>query len=192
MRSNGARRSGVGSGTRRAGDGPSSRCIGTRWRAWRALSARGDAIPAPWDRPGAQAKTGSSRRRVPPPMGRLGATLFQIIGEYQLVIMERAKGIEPSYEAWEASVLPLNYARLRSRSAGAGDGRRGGTRTPNPRFWRPVLYQLSYTPTERRSCRNARPEARVGGSTGRLDFATSRRQLSARPTPPPVRFAARI
>jgi len=44
---------------------------------------------------------------------------------------------------------------------------------------------LSYTPTERRSCRNARPEARVGGSTGRLDFATSRRQLSARPTPPP-------
>ena len=26
--------------------------------------------------------------------------------------MERAKGIEPSYEAWEASVLPLNYARM--------------------------------------------------------------------------------
>ena len=26
--------------------------------------------------------------------------------------MERAKGIEPSYEAWEASVLPLNYARV--------------------------------------------------------------------------------
>ena len=33
--------------------------------------------------------------------------------------MERAKGIEPSYEAWEASVLPLNYARSReSRMAG--------------------------------------------------------------------------
>ena len=26
--------------------------------------------------------------------------------------MERAKGIEPSCEAWKASVLPLNYARL--------------------------------------------------------------------------------
>ena len=26
-------------------------------------------------------------------------------------VLERAKGIEPSYEAWEASVLPLNYAR---------------------------------------------------------------------------------
>ncbi len=27
--------------------------------------------------------------------------------------MERAKGIEPSYAAWEAAVLPLNYARVR-------------------------------------------------------------------------------
>src|SRR5512142_1067776 len=25
-------------------------------------------------------------------------------------------------------------------------GRSGGARPPNPRFWRPVLYQLSYTP----------------------------------------------
>ena len=27
------------------------------------------------------------------------------------------------------------------------DDRAGGTRTPNPRFWRPVLYQLSYDPS---------------------------------------------
>jgi hypothetical protein len=27
--------------------------------------------------------------------------------------VERVKGIEPSYEAWEASVLPLNYTRVR-------------------------------------------------------------------------------
>ena len=27
-------------------------------------------------------------------------------------------------------------------------GRSGGTRTPSPRFWRPVLYQLSYTPKQ--------------------------------------------
>jgi hypothetical protein len=27
--------------------------------------------------------------------------------------MERVKGIEPSYEAWEAAVLPLNYTRMR-------------------------------------------------------------------------------
>ena len=26
-------------------------------------------------------------------------------------LMERVKGIEPSYEAWEAAVLPLNYTR---------------------------------------------------------------------------------
>lgn len=26
--------------------------------------------------------------------------------------LERAKGIEPSYSAWEADVLPLNYARI--------------------------------------------------------------------------------
>src|SRR5689334_4784744 len=28
--------------------------------------------------------------------------------------LERAKGIEPSYAAWEAAVLPLNYARDRT------------------------------------------------------------------------------
>lgn len=26
-------------------------------------------------------------------------------------------------------------------------GRRGGTRTPNRRFWRPLLYQLRYSPS---------------------------------------------
>ena len=26
--------------------------------------------------------------------------------------VERVKGIEPSYEAWEAAVLPLNYTRM--------------------------------------------------------------------------------
>jgi hypothetical protein len=26
--------------------------------------------------------------------------------------LERVKGIEPSYAAWEAAVLPLNYTRL--------------------------------------------------------------------------------
>ncbi len=31
--------------------------------------------------------------------------------------LERAKGIEPSYAAWEAAVLPLNYARAPAASA---------------------------------------------------------------------------
>ena len=34
-------------------------------------------------------------------------------------VWKRAKGIEPSYEAWEASVLPLNYARA-TRTIGRG------------------------------------------------------------------------
>ena len=29
--------------------------------------------------------------------------------------LERVKGIEPSYEAWEAAVLPLNYTRNEAR-----------------------------------------------------------------------------
>ena len=29
--------------------------------------------------------------------------------------MERAMGIEPTSEAWEASILPLNYARAASK-----------------------------------------------------------------------------
>src|SRR5260370_24323530 len=46
--------------------------------------------------------------------------------------LERAKGIEPSYAAWEAAVLPLNYARSVNSpciSAHDADGRRRfGTR----------------------------------------------------------------
>ena len=33
------------------------------------------------------------------------------IGMHHGLVLERAKGIEPSYAAWEAAVLPLNYAR---------------------------------------------------------------------------------
>ena len=38
----------------------------------------------------------------------------------------------------------LNAANRRTSSVMTG--RPGGTRTPSPRFWRPVLYQLSYWP----------------------------------------------
>ena len=30
-----------------------------------------------------------------------------------MMTVERVKGIEPSYAAWEAAVLPLNYTRAR-------------------------------------------------------------------------------
>src|SRR5215475_12827611 len=41
-----------------------------------------------------------------PATGRPGLLLVRAAEE-----LERAKGIEPSYAAWEAAVLPLNYAR---------------------------------------------------------------------------------
>ena len=31
--------------------------------------------------------------------------------QWRNVTVERVKGIEPSYAAWEAAVLPLNYTR---------------------------------------------------------------------------------
>lgn len=31
---------------------------------------------------------------------------------FRKVFLERVKGIEPSYAAWEAAVLPLNYTRI--------------------------------------------------------------------------------
>jgi hypothetical protein len=43
--------------------------------------------------------------------------------------MERAKGIEPSYAAWEAAVLPLNYARM-----GAQDSQPRADRKPASQF----------------------------------------------------------
>src|ERR1700723_3118163 len=40
-------------------------------------------------------------------------------------------------------------------------GRAGGTRTPNRRFWRPVLYQLSYCPLSIAKTRTvSRPQGR--------------------------------
>ena len=47
-------------------------------------------------------------------MARLGTAMPFAVNSSTLrrrLSMERAKGIEPSYAAWEAAVLPLNYAR---------------------------------------------------------------------------------
>ena len=37
--------------------------------------------------------------------------LLDFCGTPQIDAVERVKGIEPSYAAWEAAVLPLNYTR---------------------------------------------------------------------------------
>ena len=44
-------------------------------------------------------------------------------------------GIEPTYLAWKASVLPLNYTRIRAID---------GTRTRDPNLGKVVLHQLSH------------------------------------------------
>ena len=49
--------------------------------------------------------------------------------------MERVNGIGPSYAAWKAAVLPLNYTRI-------GDSE--GNRTLDPLIKSQLLYHLSY------------------------------------------------
>jgi hypothetical protein len=53
--------------------------------------------------------------------------------------MERAKGIEPSYAAWEAAVLPLNYAR---EISGLAHVRRSNKRPPCRLKARPARHLI--------------------------------------------------
>ena len=50
-------------------------------------------------------------------------TLLDFCGSPQNDAVERVKGIEPSYAAWEAAVLPLNYTRARTVVYRGGAGR---------------------------------------------------------------------
>ena len=43
----------------------------------------------------------------------VGAKLYSIPATTERKKMERVAGIEPASEAWEASILPLNYTRLK-------------------------------------------------------------------------------
>ncbi len=44
--------------------------------------------------------------------GKLKRRVEQVEVSIERYFLERDKGIEPSYAAWEAAVLPLNYARI--------------------------------------------------------------------------------
>ena len=48
-------------------------------------------------------------------------------------------GIEPTYLAWKASVLPLNYTRISMKFSA-----QNRNRTSDTRIFSPLLYQLSY------------------------------------------------
>ena len=50
---------------------------------------------------------------------------------------KRVMGIEPTYPAWKAGVLPLNYTRVYVKLC---ENRGDRIRTPDPRLRRPLLY----------------------------------------------------
>ena len=56
-------------------------------------------------------------------------------------------GIEPTYPAWKAGVLPLNYTRIYVKHSAQKSLLRNAqnrNRTSDTRIFSPLLYQLSY------------------------------------------------
>jgi RimJ/RimL family protein N-acetyltransferase len=102
------------------------------------------------------AEDGRLRRRLPAPTGeaRRDAILFTMLPE-EFTVSEL---VDFPLEAYDRFPRPIGTSTMKpSKSRHAGkwaDFRRrnrgGRTRTCNPRFWRPVLCQLSYAP---RGCR---------------------------------------
>ena len=64
----------------------------------------------------------------------------------QHIPCKRVMGIEPTYLAWKASVLPLNYTRMHYISERPIPLRnaQNRNRTSDTRIFSPLLYQLSY------------------------------------------------
>ncbi len=50
-------------------------------------------------------------------------------------------GIEPTYPAWKAGVLPLNYTRIKTNLY-FPDNAQNRNRTSDTRIFSPLLYQL--------------------------------------------------
>ena len=75
------------------------------WRGTRSMSL--ESFGDTWTGPPPQGRSsGSSTKRERNLQNWQQNRLLKIS-----YVLERAKGIEPSYAAWEAAVLPLNYAR---------------------------------------------------------------------------------
>ncbi len=55
-------------------------------------------------------KGATRKRRINPPVSALPLCKAKEV----VAKMERVMGIEPTFEAWEAPVLPLNYTRERA------------------------------------------------------------------------------
>jgi hypothetical protein len=110
-------------------------------------------------------------------------------------VRDRSPDGEPEHEAAHKDNRPcfVNPDSGKHRQFSRfGVGRSGGTRTPSPRFWRPMLYQLSYTPT---SCGKlqVQPQPSKGGDCLRPNLSYST-MLATTPAPtvrPPSRIAKR-
>src|SRR6185437_2829540 len=80
-----------------------------------------------------------------------GATAALAVGlPAEAVLVFCAVGRAPGVLAMAALQTLVDGQNGRERpniATAVRGGRSGGTRTPGPRFWRPMLYQLSYTPT---------------------------------------------
>ena len=63
-------------------------------------------------------------------------------------LLELAGSYRAATQAPPTSKLPVARDRQFSAKSLRLLGRSGRARTCDPRFWRPVLYQLSYTPTD--------------------------------------------
>src|SRR6202022_3528521 len=64
---------------------------------------------------------------------------------------KRAAAIPPAGHVMASFAdIVYDHVTCHSMSTFPRSGRPGGSRTPSPRFWRPVLYQLSYWPIPRR------------------------------------------
>ena len=75
------------------------------------VDRRAKECAAGWPSPSMPTPLPSERVRQWMKMGA-GRCMRSIVGgRIKGEEMERVKGIEPSYEAWEAAVLPLNYTR---------------------------------------------------------------------------------
>ena len=71
---------------------------------------------------GSQWTTAERQREEKSLYGNDLQTLLDFCGSPQNDAVERVKGIEPSYEAWEAAVLPLNYTRVGADSSVSPSG----------------------------------------------------------------------
>ena len=66
-------------------------------------------------------------------------------------MLRRKRDSNPRYLAVQRFSRPPHSTTLPPLRSGVGlnlIGRAGGIRTPNRRFWRPLLYQLNYRPTQ--------------------------------------------